>query len=244
LPEGTYKDPSSVHPADAAPPEKAGCGACPGGGGCGSKAADPKAADSRTADSKAAEARAPELVLKANGAMSIEEDGAPGPCSTTSGGPLSSGDMARGCETTVRTVRFYEEAGLIEPVARSEGGHRVYSPEQLLKLQLIMDLREAGLSLQDIKSLFELKERCANAEVASKQMADALEAQIACMQRKIAVLRRLREELASMVATIRECQGCEAPDFKLRCDGCDVMARPDVPRAMRLLWGSGPKGTR
>lgn len=188
--------------------DKGGCAAC-NGGGCGPK---PEAVAARASD----------------GARTCE----------VGEGPLSSGDMARGCETTIRTVRFYEEAGLIEPVARSEGGHRMYSAEQLLKLQLIMDLREAGLSLQDIKALFELKRRCGNAETASKQMADALEAQIECMQRKIAVLRRLREELAAMVATIRECERCDQPDFKKLCNACDVMARPDVPRAMRLLWGS------
>lgn len=225
MPEGTYKDPSAIPAADPAVPDPARpakvCGSACQGGGCGAKPAD----------------AAPKAVI----VSPTDEEAASGQES-----PLSSGDMARGCETTVRTVRFYEEAGLIEPVARSEGGHRMYSPEQLLKLQLIMDLREAGLSLQDIKALFELKDRCGSAEAASKQMADALEAQIACMQRKIAVLRRLREELASMVATIRECEGCDAPDFKLRCDGCDVMARPDVPRAMRLLWGSAgpPKGSR
>ncbi|WP_236518490.1 MerR family transcriptional regulator [Sandaracinus amylolyticus] len=215
---------------DAQRPEKGGCGGCTGGGGgCGSKASagPPSVVDGKPfPDAKSMiEAKA---VLEA---PPVKTD----PC----GLPLSSGDMARGCETTIRTVRFYEEAGLIEPVARSEGGHRMYSPEQLLKLQLIMDLREAGLSLQDIKALFELKHRFDNAEAASKEMADVLEAQIECMQRKIAVLRRLREELACMVATIRECENCEAPDFKKQCGGCDVMARPDLPRAMRLLWGSG-----
>jgi DNA-binding transcriptional MerR regulator len=164
-------------------------------------------------------------------------DGAPVTPSFPVSIPLSSGDMARGCETTLRTVRFYEEAGLIEPVARSEGGHRMYQPEQLAKLQLIMDLREAGLSLQDIKSLFELKDRCGTAEEASSQMATALEAQIECMQRKITVLRRLREELAAMVVNIRECRSCNAPEFKVACDECDVMKQPDLSRAMRLLWG-------
>ena len=214
--------------------QKAGCGVCNGGGCTTPGGAEPAELLSR----------APRDVPPRDVQPPREEDGAA--ADDVSGSPLSSGDMARGCETTVRTVRFYEEAGLIEPVARSEGGHRMYSPEQLLKLQLIMDLREAGLSLQDIKSLFELKQRCGDAESASKQMADALEAQIACMQRKISVLRRLREELASMVATIRECEHCHAPDFKEQCDGCDVMARPDVPRAMRLLWGScgSAKGSR
>ncbi len=146
--------------------------------------------------------------------------------------------MARECATTVRTIRFYEEAGLIEPVARNDGGHRMFAPAQLLKLQLIMDLREAGLSLQDIKELFTLKSSCENQAQATHRMAETLEAQIACMQRKISVLRRLREGLASMLVTIRGCEPCDEPAFHARCDSCDVMNRPDLPRAMKLLWSS------
>lgn len=179
------------------------------------------------------------------------EPGEPGGCGKCGGTPactkaievtvvplLSTGDLARHCETTVRTVRFYEEAGLIEPDQRSDGGHRMFRPDQLAKLQLIMDLREAGLSLQDIKALFELKKGCPSAEQASTEMAEALEAQIACMTKKIAVLRRLREELASMVSAIRECAHCDHHEFHAKCDGCDVMQRPELPRAMRLLWSS------
>lgn len=150
--------------------------------------------------------------------------------------PLTTGDLARKCETTVRTVRFYEEAGVLCPETRSEGGHRLFGEANLQKLQLIMDLREAGLSLQDIKGLFELKRECTSAEEASQRMSCALETQIDAMQRKIAILRRLREELAATVAIIEECRSCDATDFPKRCCDCDVMNRADLPRAMRLLW--------
>jgi len=148
--------------------------------------------------------------------------------------PLTTGDLARACNTTVRTVRFYEEAGVLCPENRSQGGHRLFGPANLQKLQLIMDLREAGLSLQDIPSLFDMKKEMRSAAEASEAMSAVLERQIVEMQRKIAVLRRLREELASTVAIIGECQHCET--FPLTCGGCDVKGRSDLPRAMRLLW--------
>lgn len=151
--------------------------------------------------------------------------------------PLTTGDLARECETTVRTVRFYEEAGVLCPDKRSQGGHRLFGEADLEKLKLIMDLREAGLSLNDIRRLFDLKREHATAEHASAAMAEVLEAQIVDMQRKIAVLRRLREELAATVAIIGECQGCESKTFPSACGDCDVMGRGDLPRAMRILWG-------
>lgn len=150
---------------------------------------------------------------------------------------LTTGDLARACQTTVRTVRFYEEAGVLCPETRSRGGHRLFGIADLEKLQLVMDLREAGLSLGQIRALFELKNEQTTAAAASAAMAEVLEDQIVEMQRKIALLRRLREELASMVAILGECQSCEASSFPAGCCDCDVMNRSDLPRAMRLLWG-------
>ncbi|GAB4211302.1 MAG: hypothetical protein OHK0013_32880 [Sandaracinaceae bacterium] len=150
---------------------------------------------------------------------------------------LTSGDLARACGTTVRTVRFYEEAGLVEPISRSDGGHRLYAPSQVARLQLIIDLREASLSLQDIKDLFELKKHAATSNEASERMTAMLHARIDDLQSKIAVLRRLREELVTMVSMIRECGSCTGARFPEGCGACDVMNRPDLPRAMRLLWG-------
>ena len=70
---------------------------------------------------------------------------------------LTTGDMARLSDSTLRTVRFYQQEGLIEPERRSNCGHRLFSGRELMKLQLALDLREAGLSLHSIKDLFCLK---------------------------------------------------------------------------------------
>lgn len=150
----------------------------------------------------------------------------------------STGDLARECGITVRTVRFYEEAGLIAPLARSGGAHRLFTQAELAKLRLITDLREAGFAISDIKDLFELKKHCESAQQATKKMSSILEARIESIQHKIASLRRLRDEMAAMQAALRECQSCEAPDFVERCGECDVTNQPSVPRAMKLLWGN------
>lgn len=161
----------------------------------------------------------------------------PAPAGDDPGMPLlTTGDMARETGSTLRTVRFYEEAGLLRPASRNDGGHRMFASDQLQKLRLILDLREAGLSLNDIRKLFELKSQCASPEEASRRLSELLGSQIDEMQRKIATLRRLREELASTVSVLTECMTCEDASFPSRCPKCEVLDRPQLPRAVRLLW--------
>lgn len=148
---------------------------------------------------------------------------------------LTTGDMARLCSSTLRTVRFYEQEGLIRPRERA-GGRRMFTHEELRKLQLALDLREAGLSIQDVKDLFELKSRHVTAREASTEVSDILARQIASMQEKIAKLRKLREELSAMLTVVAECRECEGDRFPHACGECDVVAQPGIPRAVRVLW--------
>lgn len=149
---------------------------------------------------------------------------------------LTTGDMARLTGSTLRTIRFYEEEGLIRPETRSEGGHRVFMRLELQKLQLILDLREAGASLQDIKDLFALKSTCTSPENASERMSKILAGRIEDLQKKINTLHKLRAELADSVKVIQECGSCEAPQFPLPCKKCEMLNREDLPRAVRLFW--------
>jgi DNA-binding transcriptional MerR regulator len=151
---------------------------------------------------------------------------------------LTTGEMARRTGSTLRTVRFYEEAGLLTPCERAGGGHRHFRASDLSRLQLILDLREAGLALSEIRQLLELKGRCRSAKQASREMSGLLEERIAAMQRKIDVLRSLREELGSMMSVLTECSECGDQPFPGSCEDCEVLERPALPRAVRVLWRS------
>ena len=57
---------------------------------------------------------------------------------------------------TTRAIRYYEEQGLLQPVARSEGSYRLYDPDDLERLRFIKGLRDdAGFSLAEIRQLLE-----------------------------------------------------------------------------------------
>ncbi|MFL5708546.1 MAG: MerR family transcriptional regulator, partial [Chloroflexota bacterium] len=74
----------------------------------------------------------------------------------TPGTLLRIGDVAELVGTTARTIRYYEEMGLLEPAARSEGDYRLYDDSDLERLQFIRSLRDdAGFSLAQIGQLLE-----------------------------------------------------------------------------------------
>lgn len=149
---------------------------------------------------------------------------------------LTTGEMAKLCDTTHRTVRFYEEERLIAPVLRTEGRHRLFSRDSLLRLQLALDLREAGLSIDSIRRLFALKDESATAAEATTKMSGVLEEQIEELQRRAEKLRHLKEELISMLNVIAGCTACVDKRFPLDCESCGHLERPGLPRAVRVLW--------
>jgi hypothetical protein len=60
------------------------------------------------------------------------------------------GELARISSVTVRRIRFYSDEGLLPPLTRTSGNYRVYSDDDVARLQLIRALREAGVGLDAI----------------------------------------------------------------------------------------------
>lgn len=67
----------------------------------------------------------------------------------------TTGEIAKLCSITVRTVQFYDNKGVLSPSELSEGGRRLYSDSDLKKMQVICFLRELDIPIASIKKLFE-----------------------------------------------------------------------------------------
>ncbi len=67
----------------------------------------------------------------------------------------TTGEIAKLCNVSVRTVQYYDARGILVPTALSEGGRRLYSEDDLQKLKIICFLRELELPIDSIKSLLE-----------------------------------------------------------------------------------------
>ncbi len=151
---------------------------------------------------------------------------------------LTTGEMARRSSNTLRTVRFYEEEGILRPVRRTEGGHRLFDRRELERLMLVTDLRSAGLSLDEIKQILEVKQRGECGSTAARAATEVLGRRIEELRDKLTVLSRLQEDLTQTANVMTACIDCHDTAFPARCESCRVMTQPSLPRSMRVLWSA------
>jgi DNA-binding transcriptional MerR regulator len=65
------------------------------------------------------------------------------------------GKLSKNTGVTVRTLDYYDEIGLIKPSSRTTGGHRLYSEDDVMKLERVLALKYMGFSLEHIKDILE-----------------------------------------------------------------------------------------
>ncbi|HRV83134.1 MAG: MerR family transcriptional regulator [Planctomycetes bacterium] len=120
---------------------------------------------------------------------------------------LKIGDFARLAGTNLRTLRYYEELGLLEPASRSSGGFRYYRPSDSHRVHLIQNLQHLGLQLEQIRDLI-----CSRGEERKgwrSKIDTALEQQEQLIADKVRFLEQQRAEIAAARAKLAECSGCE-----------------------------------
>ncbi|MFG1995573.1 MerR family transcriptional regulator [Actinoplanes sp. NPDC048988] len=66
------------------------------------------------------------------------------------------GEAAERTGLSIRTIRHYEEAGLVIPSARSEGGFRLYTEPDLDRLRVIKRMKPLGFTLDEMRDLLEI----------------------------------------------------------------------------------------
>jgi MerR family transcriptional regulator, copper efflux regulator len=118
------------------------------------------------------------------------------------------GMLAERTGTTVSTIRYYEQIGLLRPAARS-GGQRTYDNEDVRRLAFIRRCRDFDFSIEEIRSLLSLMQRGASCTEA-RQLA---ESRLAELRRRMTELKALEVSIASLVtACAKTCDGGAAPD--------------------------------
>ena len=106
------------------------------------------------------------------------------------------GTLAKRAGVSIDTVRYYEKSGLLSPATRLASGYRRYSGEQVSRLLFIRRAQDLGFTLKDIRELLGLSKQRDVAKVKR-----AAEMKLADIDARLAALNRVRNGLATLVAT-------------------------------------------
>jgi MerR family copper efflux transcriptional regulator len=114
------------------------------------------------------------------------------------------GEFAEQAGVTPRTIRYYEDLGLLGPNQREGQGFRYYTEAELGRLQKIEVLKQLGLSLEEIGEVLPLYCDDPTGVRGKQRVLEILQSSLIETDEKIAALQRFRAELLTNIERIRQ----------------------------------------
>lgn len=105
-------------------------------------------------------------------------------------------DLAKALHITTRTIRLYEQMGLVEPPKRTEGGIRVYEKADIKRFKFVLKLKALGLSLQEMKELADIYSQEQLPEKIMPRLIELLNSHLDNIRKRITQLQSLEKEIA------------------------------------------------
>lgn len=109
---------------------------------------------------------------------------------------LKIGELKTRSGISVKTIRYYEELGLIQAAARTEGGFRLFTLEAIARLAFIKRSQSLGLSLQEIGEILQIHDQ---GKLPCHQVKQKLQAKVREIEQRIAELQLLKTQIISLI---------------------------------------------
>ena len=110
----------------------------------------------------------------------------------------TTGEIAKLCGVTVRTVQYYDTRGILVPTELTEGGRRLYSEEDLQKMKIICFLRGLDFSIDNIATLFKEENPDKVISLLIEQQTECLSQEIKERQQKLDTISEMKSQLKNI----------------------------------------------
>jgi DNA-binding transcriptional MerR regulator len=148
---------------------------------------------------------------------------------------LKIGELAELLSTTPRTIRLYEELGVLGP-ARTEAGTRLYARKDLKRMEVALRLSRSGISLELIGRLATARGECLTGTQAVATVLPQLSSLQADIRANIEQLGKLEQDIEAARGLIRHCENCPNRPNRTDCPHCAVDKNVDLSDIARLIW--------
>lgn len=109
----------------------------------------------------------------------------------------TTGELAKLCSVSVRTVQFYDTKDLLKPTALTDGGRRLYTDDDLQRLRLICLLKSLGLSLDSIRGILESETPSKVLLLLLDEQSKQIEIEIGEKQRKLKAIEAVKDSVSN-----------------------------------------------
>jgi len=131
------------------------------------------------------------------------------------------GELAKAVGKTVRAMHLYEELGLREPRARSEGGFRLYGPEAVDRTHWLVKLQAIGFTLAEIQGFVKDFASSGTGREATARVCQMFSEKQAQIREQMVQLQVIENDLSEAVAYLDSCRTCTDDHAPAACGGCD-----------------------
>jgi DNA-binding transcriptional MerR regulator len=128
------------------------------------------------------------------------------------------GELARQTGASTKTIRYYEDIGLLPPPEREPNGYRDYDESALERLRFIRDAQATGLTLTEIASILDLRGK---GVATCHHVLNLLERHLEDLDRHIAKLKKTRKQLVALTERARSLDPADCTD-SIRCQTISV----------------------
>ncbi|VAX14331.1 hypothetical protein MNBD_GAMMA24-63 [hydrothermal vent metagenome] len=145
------------------------------------------------------------------------------------------GEVAERLNTTPRTLRFYEEQGMLMPF-RTAKGTRLYSDDDVARLRVIQHLVRLDVPLRTVHELAVARPDSRSGDEASHKVFELLNELRSDVEKKKQECENAQQQISAALQLVEQCFGCRNKPTLQGCKGCSVAKKINNSRLFHLIW--------